>query len=281
MLVNKNLTNYQILALENGYKIESIQNIVLKRDDVNAHQAGLYTGKIHAQYQNKKWSQVIEPWLFEYRNLKFILKQGKSHHIGVFPEQSSNWDWLEKQCQNYPDAKVLNLFAYTGGASFACAQAGATEVVHVDALKSAVEWAKENAKINQLENHHIRYIVEDARKFVQREVKRHRQYEGIVLDPPSFGRGPKGQIWKLEEDLKPLLESLMPLLKEQGRFLVLNTYSPDFPKEKVEAILREVLKMHGLPVHTKAYDLGFKVQNTDALLNQGQTVRWCYDENNL
>ncbi len=281
MLVNKNLENYRILALENGYKIESIQNIVLKRDDVNARKTGKFEGVIHAQFQNKKWNKKLKPWIFEYKDLKFILKQGKSHHIGVFPEQSNNWDWLEKQCKTYPDAHVLNLFAYTGGASFACAKAGAKEVVHIDALKSAVDWAKENAQINNLDKHYIRYIVEDARKFVQREVKRERNYEGIILDPPSFGRGPKGQIWKIEEDLEDLLRDLMPLLKKNGRFLVLNTYSKDLPKEQVEKLLRKILKENKLPVHTKAYDLAFPVENTHEVLLQGQSVRWCYDENNL
>ena len=282
MLINKDFNAYKILATRQGEKIEKIGPYIIQREESNADAVGNYTGTVDSYYQNKSWHPKLKPWIIEYKNMKLNIEQGKTHHIGVFPEQSSNWDWIQKQIRLSDNAvKFLNLFAYTGAATVAAAKAGCEEIVHIDALKTSIQAAKDNVRINQLEDEYIRFIQDDVMKFLKREDKRGRQYDGIVMDPPSFGRGPKGEVWRIEKDLEPLLDASVNLLTEKGKFLIINTYSKNLSKHDVEKILHRVLKKYNLPCHTKAYDLMIPIENSNKTLESGQTVRWTLNENNL
>ena len=147
-------------------------------------------------------------WTIGYKGLRFKISPTGFKHTGLFPEQASNWDFMANKIKESKrdDLRILNLFAYTGGATMACSKAGAKEVVHVDASKGMIQWAKENMQLSNLQDHTIRFIVDDCIKFVKREQRRGRKYDGIVMDPPSYGRGPNGELWKLEEELFPLIQ---------------------------------------------------------------------------
>ena len=205
--------DYELLDVSNGERLERWGNVILVRPDP---QIIWNTPKADKNWQNPnaiyhrsssgggKWEVKNVPqniWNISYENLNFNVKMMNFKHTGVFPEQAVNWDlFREIISKRKQKTNVLNLFAYTGGATLACAEAGA-EVCHVDAAKGMVSWARENAKLSNLENKPIRWIVDDCEKFVLREIKRGRKYDGIIMDPPSYGRGPKGEIWKLEDNL--------------------------------------------------------------------------------
>lgn len=273
MLKNTNWKDYEIMALENGFKIERFGKITLKRPEPLAKNKVNTTIKVDSVFQDKKWSKDLKPWIIEYKDLKFYLETGKFKHVGIFPEQADNWDWLRQQLKNKEGAKILNLFAYTGAATIAAAKESPQEIVHLDALKSALDTAKENAKLNQVEDQKIRYIQDDAIKFLKREIRRQRHYTGIIMDPPSFGRGPKGEMWKIKEQLPELLDLSLQLLEKNGDFLIINTYSTDLSKEDVEKALKTTLKKYKLPLSTQAYDLSLPVKGQQVLM-AGQTVRW-------
>ncbi len=181
-----------------------------------------------------RWkSQVARGYNIVYANLFFQIKLTDFGHLGLFPEQAANWDRMREKIRarlartNNRNLHVLNLFAYTGGSTLACSQAGA-HVVHVDAAKGVVDWARDNAKLSRLDDRPIRWLVDDALKFVRREERRGSQYQGIILDPPSFGRGPKGEVFKIEDDLLPLLEACRGLLAKDALFLLLSCHTPGF-----------------------------------------------------
>ena len=280
MLKNTNWKDYEILDVENGFKFERFGNIVLKRPETLANNTEQSKVKFNSSFEDKKWTKKLEPWFIEYKDLKFKLETGKFKHVGIFPEQSDNWDWIRQQLKQSQDAKVLNLFAYTGAASIAAAKENPEEIVHLDALKSSLDTAKENAILNNVENQKIRYIKDDAIKFLNREIRRERQYTGIVMDPPSFGRGPKGEMWKIKEQLPELIDLAVQLLIEKGEFLVINTYSTDLKKEEVEELLIRTLKKYNLPLNTKSYDLSLPI-NSGGNLEAGQNVRWNITGSNL
>lgn len=280
MLKNSNWKDYEILDVENGFKFERFGNIILKRPETLANNTEQSKVKFNSSFENKKWTNKLEPWFIEYKDLKFKLETGKFKHVGIFPEQSDNWDWIRQQLKQSQDAKVLNLFAYTGAASIAAAKENPEEIVHLDALKSSLDTAKENAILNNVENQKIRYIKDDAIKFLNREIRRERQYTGIIMDPPSFGRGPKGEMWKIKEQLPELIDLAVQLLMEKGEFLVINTYSTDLQKEEVEELLIRTLKKYDLPLNTKSYNLSLPI-NSGGNLEAGQTVRWNITGNNL
>lgn len=273
MLKNTNWKDYELLEIENGFKIERFGEFILKRPEPLANKKQKSTIQSDSVFHEKKWSKDLKPWIIEYKDLKFQLETGKFKHVGIFPEQADNWDWLRQQLKDIKDAKVLNLFGYTGAATMAAAKEKPQEIVHLDALKSSLDTAKQNALLNGLEEQKIRYIKDDALKFLKREIRRQRQYTGIIMDPPSFGRGPKGEMWKITDQLPELVDLAVQLLKDQGEFLILNTYSSDLKKEKVEEILQAALKKHGLPLSTQAFDLSLKAKNNEVLL-AGKSVRW-------
>lgn len=166
-----------------------------------------------------------ERWTVSYGELKFHIRPTSFKHTGLFPEQAVNWSWMMDKIRNAGrPIRVLNLFAYTGGATLAAAAAGA-EVCHVDAAKGMVQWAKENAQLSGLESNPIRYIIDDVFKFVQREERRGKQYDAIIMDPPSYGRGPNGEMWKLEENLYPFIESCLSILSPDPLFMLVNSYT--------------------------------------------------------
>ncbi len=176
-----------------------------------------------------------EPWIFRWKGLKLILKLAPYKHTGIFPEQQANWQWLtETVLRLGPDIKVLNLFAYTGGATLACAWAGA-KVCHVDSSRPAVAWARENQILSGLADKPVRWIVEDCLKFAAREFRRGARYQGIIMDPPAFGRGPGGKIFKFDRDVPKLLEICRKLLYDKPNFFLINSYHAGFSAEKLGA----------------------------------------------
>lgn len=280
MLKNTNWKDYEILALENGFKVERFGNKILKRPEPLAQNAEHNDIKVDSFFVDKKWSKPLKPWIIEYKDLKFHLVTGKFKHVGIFPEQSDNWDWLRNQLHNNNDGKVLNLFAYTGAATIAAAKEKPEEIVHLDALKSSLDTAKENAKLNSVDDQKIRYIKDDAIKFLKREIRRERQYTGIIMDPPSFGRGPKGELWKITEQLPELIDLAVQLLVDKGEFLIINTYSTDLNYRDVEDVLKDTLKKYQMPLNTKGFDLSLPVKDNGVLL-AGQTVRWSINSSQL
>ncbi|MBU0646654.1 class I SAM-dependent methyltransferase [Patescibacteria group bacterium] len=204
------------------------------------------------------WAVREEPprnWQANYGALKFNLRLTAFKHVGIFPEQASNWDWIQKQIK--PGQKVLNLFAYTGGATLAAAQTGA-QVVHVDSSKPAVAWAKENAELSGLKNAPIRYLEDDVLKLAAREARRGHKYDAIFLDPPAFGRGPKGELWKFERDLPKLMNLLKAIINQKQGHLLLNTYSLGFPGLAMEQLVRSTWPF---VKEIKVEDLGLHEEN--------------------
>lgn len=185
--------------------------------------------------------EMKQQWFMPYKNgklnLNFRLGLSSFKHVGIFPEQSENWDYIFEKAKKINQPKVLNLFAYTGGASLA-AKAGGADVVHVDSVKQVISWSRENMEASGQQD--IRWVVEDATKFVQREVKRGNKYHGIILDPPAYGRGPQGEKWIVEEDLKPLLKMCKELLDPKDHFFILNLYSIGFSALILQTLMHSI-----------------------------------------
>lgn len=211
-----------------------------------------------------------DPWRISYRTLAFTLKPTEFKHTGVFPEQAVNWNWLEDQIKGKP-LKVLNLFAYTGGATMAAALSGA-HVTHVDSVKSALSWARKNAELSHIDPTQVRWIEDDAYKFVLREARRGAVYDGVIMDPPRFGRGPKGEVWKIADDLPKLLEASIAILSPHARFLLLNAYTADFSAVALSNLVYDVLKSRNGTVSFG--ELALQESIGKRLLPQGLFVRW-------
>lgn len=235
MLVNTQWKDYEVIATGDGEKLERWGKYFLLRPDPQViwhAQSNLATyPKLHAHYLREssgggKWNYrkpLPEHWFVEWNNLKFIIKPMGFKHTGLFPEQAYNWDEMMHLIRNaHREIRVLNLFAYTGGASIACASAGA-KVTHIDASKGMVERAKENAKLNHLDN--IRFIVDDCEKFIEREIRRGNRYDAILMDPPSYGRGPNGEMWKLEDKLADFVALTKKVLSDKPLFVLINSYT--------------------------------------------------------
>ena len=247
--------DYKIIATGDGYKLEQWQDIVLLRPDPQviwkARQNLFAYPKIDAIYHRSDkggggWTfkkKIPDFWTVRYNNLQFKVKPMGFKHTGLFPEQAVNWDFMQKliakRVESGKTVKVLNLFAYTGGATVACAKAGA-EVVHVDASKGMVERAGENARLSSIDRG-IRYIVDDCKKFVLREIKRGHFYDAIIMDPPSYGRGPNGELWKIEEHLYDFVALTAQLLIENPLFVLINSYTTGLQPMVLHNILKLVL----------------------------------------
>ena len=218
----------------------------------------------------KKLPQV---WNVSYKDIVLGVKPMGFKHTGIFPEQAINWEFCAEKIRNAGrQLNVLNLFAYTGGATLACLNAGA-KVCHVDASKGMVQWAKENAVLSELADRPVRWIVDDCVKFVRREIRRGNTYDGIIMDPPSYGRGPGGEIWKLEEQLYPLVELCSELLSEDARFFILNSYTTGLSPSVMQYLLGVTLaKKHGGSV--SADEIGLQATNTGLVLPCGSTAIW-------
>ena len=218
-------------------------------------------------------------WQIHYRELTFSLQPFSFKHTGLFPEQAVNWDWcgekIRERVRKGKEVKVLNLFAYTGGATVSAAAAGA-KVTHVDASKGMVTWAKENAQASGLSETPIRWLVDDCMKFVEREIRRGNHYDGIIMDPPSYGRGPKGEIWKIEESIYPFLERCELLLSEDPLFFLINSYTTGLQPAVLTYLLGEVVqKKRG--GHVESDEIGLPVRDTGRILPCGATGRWFRD----
>lgn len=285
MITSDNFKDYNLLDAGDKEKLESWKGIVLRRPDPMAiwpktkpelwdNADGVYhrSNKGGGYWEFKK--KLPDSWNVNYRDLTFKVSPTDFKHTGLFPEQCANWDFVTKQIENKKDAKILNMFAYTGAATMACSAAGASEVVHLDASKGINEWAKENMKLSNLQDNKIRFIVDDALKFTSREIRRGRKYDGIIMDPPSYGRGPDNELFKFEEKINPLIENALELLSDNPLFLIINTYTTGYSSTVMYNTLKRHLQLKGLPLNIEADEIGIKVENSDYILPCGQTTRW-------
>ena len=255
--------DYALLDSGEGEKLERFGTHVLRRPDPQAlwerRQSDILWGTADAWFERKgekgAWhfnTSLPKEWPIQYGGMHFLIRLTSFKHVGIFPEQVENWEWVRAalsvaQLAESPRPAVLNLFAYTGGATLAAAKAGAA-VTHVDASKTAVEWARKNADLSGIANAPVRWIVDDALTFVRREVKRGVTYDGIILDPPAFGHGPKDELWKIEEDLVPLMRACGDLLSERPRFILMNGYAAGYSHYAFEYLLAPLAERYGLTV---------------------------------
>ncbi len=277
--------DYEVIDCSDGEKLERWGKYILLRPDPqvlwSTPKKNPSWNKLNGHYHrsNKgggEWEFFSLPkqWTINYKELTFNLKPFSFKHTGLFPEQAANWDWFSELIKNSPkkDIKVLNLFAYTGGATCAAAKAGAA-VTHVDASKGMVTWAKENAASSGLADAPIRWIVDDCVKFVEREIRRGNKYDAIIMDPPSYGRGPKGEIWKIEEKIHSFINLCSQLLCDKPLFFLVNSYTTGLaPAVLTYMISTEVKSKFG--GHVVSDEIGLPVTETGLVLPCGAAGRW-------
>ena len=286
--------DYEVLDTSAGEKLERWGDYILVRPDPQViwntpHKVREWKQKNgHYHRSNKGGGQweffdLPEQWEISYGNLKFHLKPFHFKHTGLFPEQAVNWEWsgnlIREAKKKNPgkEIKVLNLFAYTGGATVACADAGAA-VTHVDASKGMVTWSKENAAASGLANAPIRYLVDDCVKFVEREIRRGNHYDAIIMDPPSYGRGPKGEIWKIEEKIFPLVQLCTKVLADKPLFFLINSYTTGLQPAVLSYMLNLELKSR-FGGTVEADEIGLPVRGKQGLvLPCGASGRWSRKE---
>ena len=276
--------DYEVIDTSEGEKLERWGKYILLRPDP---QVIWKTPKERREWQRPnghyhrsskgggEWEffDLPQEWSIHYRDLTFRLKPFSFKHTGLFPEQAVNWDWFSSLIKNAErPLKILNLFAYTGGATLAAAKAGAC-VTHVDASKGMVTWAKENAASSGLSDAPIRYLVDDCVKFVEREIRRGNTYDGIIMDPPSYGRGPKGEIWKLEDHVFPFIQLTAQLLAKDARFFLINSYTTGLQSAVLSYMLNTVItpKLGGC---VEADEIGLPVSSNGLILPCGSSGRW-------
>ena len=275
---------YEVIDTSGGEKLERWGDYILVRPDPqviwNTPKTLPAWKSPNAHYHRSKkgggeWEffRLPEQWDIHYKELTFHLKPFSFKHTGLFPEQAANWEWFGKLIrQAGRPIKVLNLFAYTGGATLAAAKTGAC-VTHVDASKGMVTWARENAAASGLKEAPIRWIVDDCQKFVEREIRRGNHYDGIIMDPPSYGRGPKGEIWKIEDAIHPLVQLCSRLLSDQPLFFLINSYTTGFAPSVLSYLLgTEVVSRYG--GHVRADEVGLPVSSNGLVLPCGSSGRW-------
>ena len=276
--------DYEVLDCSDGEKLERWGNYILVRPDPQVIWQTKRADRLWSGYDARyarsssgggRWSQHSLPdrWTIGYRDLTFNVKPMNFKHTGIFPEQAANWDFIDEKIRSAGrPISVLTLFAYPGGATIAAAAAGAS-VCHVDAAKGMVAWAKENAKSSGLEDRPIRYIVDDCAKFVEREIRRGRRYDAVIMDPPSYGRGPSGEIWKLEKDLYPFVSLVAGVLSDDPLFMIINSYTTGLAPSVLGYILDSIVgkKFGG---HSECGELGLPVTDSGLVLPCGSTGRW-------
>ena len=276
--------DYEVIDTSCGEKLERWGRYILLRPDPQVIWKTEKTvpewNRLNGHYHRSskgggEWEffKLPEEWTISYRELNFRLKPFSFKHTGLFPEQAVNWDWCSERIREAGrPVKVLNLFAYTGGATLAAASAGAS-VTHVDASKGMVTWAKENAAASHLENAPVRWLVDDCVKFVEREIRRGNKYDGIIMDPPSYGRGPKGEIWKIEESIYPFVELASQLLSDDALFFLINSYTTGLQPAVLSYMLSTVIrKKRGGEVQSS--EIGLPVSSNGLVLPCGATGRW-------
>lgn len=286
-LVADNWKDYECIDTGNGEKLERWKDIILRRPDPQAiwpidKEDGLWLAN-HAHYHRSNkgggyWEyhkKVKNEWTIQYRHLTFKVSPTGFKHTGIFPEQGANWDYMMDKIKHANrEIRVLNLFAYTGGATMACASANASEVVHVDASKGMVQWAKENMALSHLQDKKIRFIVDDVLKFVQREKRRNRTYHAIIMDPPSYGRGPNGEVWKIEEQLYPLIRACLEILDDEPLFFLVNSYTTGFSATVLENLLHATVLKKFPNGRLQTGEIGLPITKSNTILPCGIYGRW-------
>jgi 23S rRNA (cytosine1962-C5)-methyltransferase len=278
MKISNEWKDYQCLATGDGEKLERWGGVILRRPDpqiiwkkTDSSLWNKWDGYYHRSnkgggyWEYKK--KLDDSWTISYKDLIFKVSPTNFKHTGIFPEQACNWDYVIDRIKGSKrsDFRCLNLFAYTGCATMAASYAGASEVVHVDASRGMVDWAKENMRLNHLENNKIRFIVDDVIKFLEREKRRGRTYHGIIMDPPSYGRGPNGEVWKLEDNLQELLEKAKAVLDDDYSFLLINSYTTGVSPTSLKNILARTFE--GTKID--AGEIGLPVCENDLVLPCG------------
>lgn len=289
MRLSNEWKDYEIIDAGNGEKLENWNGIILRRPDPQAiwntnkkdkwdNPDGYYhrSNKGGGNWEFRK--RLPEFWTVNYKDLIFKVTPTNFKHTGLFPEQAVNWDFAMKKIRNAKrDIKVLNLFAYTGAATMACSKAGAKEVVHVDAAKGMIEWAKENMRLSKLEDNYIRFIVDDCLKFVEREARRGHKYDVIIMDPPSYGRGPKGEIWKFEDNIYRLINACLEILSDKPLFFLVNSYTTGISATVLENILKTTILKKYPTGKVESGEVGLPVTKNSLILPCGIYGVW---ENN-
>lgn len=282
--------DYECLDAGNGEKLERWGNVLLRRPEPQAmwpiefdpkwnKVSGVYyrfkDGGGHWEFNEK----LSDYWTVNYKDLTFKVSPTNFKHTGLFPEQATNWDFMMNKIKNAKrPIKVLNLFAYTGAATVACSKAGAELVVHVDAAKGMVAWAKENAKLSGIENNYIRFIVDDCLKFVEREIRRGNKYDAIVMDPPSYGRGPNGEVWKLEQNLEYLVKRCTELLSDKPLFFLINAYTTGISSTVLYNILKLTVDKNHKGLITNG-EVGLPISSDNLVLPCGIYGLWQEKDN--
>ena len=284
MWIAKDWKDYEVIDTSGGEKLERWGEYTLVRPDPqviwNTPKKHKGWKKMNGHYHRSnrgggEWEffDLPDTWQIHYKNLTFRLQPFKFKHTGLFPEQAVNWEWFGKKIEKAQrPVKVLNLFAYTGGATLSAAKAGAN-VTHVDASKGMVAWAKENAVASGLKDAPIRWLVDDCVKFVEREIRRGNKYDGIIMDPPSYGRGPKGEIWKIEEKIFPFIQLCMQILSDDPLFFLINSYTTGLQP----AVLSYMMNTEIVPKfggHVEAEEIGLPVSGNGLVLPCGASSRW-------
>ena len=287
MKITRDYKDFEILDTSSGMKLERWKNVYLLRPDPqvmwdNGDLETRYADKINSVYYRSNtggghWhdlKKVPDSWIISYHDMSFNIKKMGFKHTGLFPEQAYNWNYIREKIQHANrEISVLNLFAYTGGATVASMMAGSS-VVHVDSSRGMVDWAKENIKLNHLDETKIRYIVDDVIKFVEREIRRGHKYDAIIMDPPSFGRGANGEVWDIEKDLYHLLVLCNKLLSDKPLFMLVNSYSGLSP-----TILENMLKLTNTKANAKIScdEIGLPIKEHDLVLPCGIYGRIDYE----
>ena len=283
ILITEKSEGYELLDSGDGMKLERYGSLVFSRPDNQAiwsktlskeiwdNVDAVFTHGEHSGRWNKK-NSIDDEFQIEYEGFKFNLKLLPSKHLGLFPEQSQNWKWLEDKIeQSERKIKVLNLFAHTGGATLACSRAGA-EVVHLDASEFPVTYAKKNLEDSGMGKNPVRFIVDDVRKFIEREIKRGNKYEVVIMDPPVYGKGTNDKVWKIEEDLLPLLHKVKNVLSDDKLAVVLNGYASVYSHITYKNILEEIFGLENGKYSSG--ELAIKESSAGRLLSSGIFARW-------
>lgn len=277
--------DYSVIATGDGYKLERWGDVTLLRPDpqviwpssfdMNKYPS-LAAKYLRSETGGGKWKvfgKMPDEWTVNYRDLKFKVKPMGFKHTGLFPEQAVNWDLMRELITSAGrEISVLNLFAYTGGATVACAKAGAS-VCHVDSAKAMVERAGENVRLSGIENPKVRYIIDDCKKFVEREIRRGRKYDAVIMDPPSYGRGPGGETWKLETELFPLVTLCEKVLSDNPLFFLINSYTTGLQPQVMKNILEKAIGFRR-GGKTDAYEVGLVTEEKGLILPCGNSGIW-------
>ena len=280
-----NWKDYECIDAGNGEKLERWGNIILRRPDpqviwtneydlkwekVSGHYFRSEKGGGYWEFKNK----LPDFWTISYGQLTFKISPTNFKHTGLFPEQAVNWDYMMNKIQKTNrKIKVLNLFAYTGAATMACSLAGA-DVVHVDAAKGMIEWAKENMQLSNLENNNIRFIVDDCLKFVEREYRRGNKYDAIIMDPPSYGRGPNGEVWKFEDNIYKLIDATIKILSDEPIFFLVNSYTTGISNMVLNNILKTTILSIYPTGRVETGEIGLPITKKDLFLPCGIYGKW-------